>query len=153
MFMMSSSRKRLQNYPISQVGDVRQFWKRPLLLLLSPCWDARLLMIRSTVRNRRTLGRSFDLLQGSRCRQSDNSVYREALQRANRQVAQENLQRYREYLAAGEGVKAFARLQAVRQQDPDLAEAAEEEKLWSHVLLSGRVRFEFEQLQTNVEAR
>ncbi|MGA0403577.1 MAG: hypothetical protein ACO3O4_00310 [bacterium] len=101
---------------------MRRFWKRPLLLLLSlPL-----------------LGCSFAYDQGVRLEAEerweeasisyreavvanpDNSVYREALQRANRQVAQENLQRYREYLAAGEGVKAFARLQAVRQQDPDL---------------------------------
>ena len=152
MFMMSSSRKRLQIIQFLRWSDVRRFWKRPLLLLLSlPL-----------------LGCSFAYDQGVRLEAEerweeasisyreavvanpDNSVYREALQRANRQVAQENLQRYREYLAAGEGVKAFARLQAVRQQDPDLAEAAEEEKLWSHALLSGRVQFEFEQLQTNV---
>lgn len=80
----------------------------------------------------------------------DNSVYLESLSRANRQVARENLQRYRQYLAAGELTKAYARLQAVRQQDPQLQEAAAEAKLWSHVLLSGQVRFEFEQLQTNV---
>ena len=152
MFMMSSSRKRLQIIQFLRWSDVRQFWKYALLLLLSlPL-----------------LGCSFAYDQGVRLEAEErweeastsyreavianpgNSVYLGALLRVNRQVAKDNLQRYREYLAAGERVKAFARLQAVRQQDPNLAEAAEEEKLWSHILLSGRVRFEFEQLQTNV---
>ena len=152
MFMMSSSRKRLQIIQFLRWSDVRQFWKYALLLLLSlPL-----------------LGCSFAYDQGVRLEAEErweeastsyreavianpgNSVYLGALLRVNRHVAKDNLQRYREYLAAGERVKAFARLQAVRQQDPNLAEAAEEEKLWSHILLSGRVRFEFEQLQTNV---
>ena len=136
--MMSSSRKRLQTIQFLRWSDVRQFWKRPLLLLLSlPL-----------------LGCSFAYDQGVRLEAEerweeasisyreavvanpDNWVFHEALQRVNHRVAQENLQRYREYLAAGERVKAFARLQAVRQQDPNLAEATEEEKLWSHVSVS-----------------
>jgi hypothetical protein len=79
-----------------------------------------------------------------------NVEYREALQRVNQQVAQDNFQRYQRYLSDGEFRKAYARLQALRQQAPDWEEAATEELKWSRVLLSGQVRFEFEQLQSSI---
>lgn len=80
----------------------------------------------------------------------DDEDYQEALERTYVKVAEENMQRYRDYLEKREYRKAFSRLQEATVQDPDLRSAQEELKLWVKVLISGRMTFEFNRLQANV---
>lgn len=74
----------------------------------------------------------------------------EALERVNRKVAQENLQRYREFLKKKQYHKAFSRLQNSLRQDPEKKEAQEELKHWTRILLTGKVEFEFKSLGMNL---
>ena len=74
-----------------------------------------------------------------------------ALERANKQVAQDNMLRYREYLEQKQYKKAYRRLEAATLQDPSLQEAQKELKLWLKVLLAGKVEFEFDRLQSNIQ--
>ena len=50
----------------------------------------------------------------------------EAVERVNRKVAKENLQRYREFLKKKQFHKAFSRLQSCLRQDPEIKEAQDE---------------------------
>ncbi|MDH5752719.1 MAG: hypothetical protein OEZ59_09920 [Deltaproteobacteria bacterium] len=72
--------------------------------------------------------------------------YREALDRANKVVARENMERYRNYLALKEFRKAYHRLKDALRQDPSLQEAQKEMDKWLRVLVAGQVVFKFEDL-------
>ncbi|MBF0237987.1 MAG: hypothetical protein HQM12_09800 [SAR324 cluster bacterium] len=68
----------------------------------------------------------------------------EALDRVNPKVAEENMTRYREYLAKQQYHKAFRRLEAAAALAPKLQEAQDELKQWTRVLIAGKVLFTFE---------
>ncbi|MDH4246421.1 MAG: hypothetical protein OEW39_01230 [Deltaproteobacteria bacterium] len=78
------------------------------------------------------------------------SEYREALTRANKVVARDNMERYKTYLAAKEFRKAYARLSDASRQDPELASAQAERKKWLRVLVVGQVVFRFEEFHAGV---
>ena len=80
----------------------------------------------------------------------DDEEVIQALERTNKKVAQENLERYQDYLKQGQFRKAYSRLEAASVQDPSLASARSELKLWTKVLLAGKVDFEFDRLQANI---
>ncbi|MEE8397303.1 MAG: hypothetical protein V3S29_14695 [bacterium] len=79
-----------------------------------------------------------------------DNEYREALERANKVVARENLALYKEYLAKKQFRKAHRRLVDTLRQDPELAEAGREMAKWLRVLIAGQVRFEFDSLRANL---
>ena len=76
-----------------------------------------------------------------------NHEVQEALQRVNRKVARGNLVRYREYLDRREYRKAYARLENVLVQDPDLENAQSELEQWRSILLTGKVQMEFSRVR------
>ena len=69
--------------------------------------------------------------------------YKEAFLRASKQVARENMTRYRQYVANKEFAKAYPRLVDATRQDPDLADAKEESAKWMRVLIGGQVHLDF----------
>jgi len=73
-----------------------------------------------------------------------------ALKRVNLKVAQENMERYQDYLDNKEYRKAYRRLEAATLQDPNFKDAQEEMKLWDRVLIAGKVSFKFNRLQSNL---
>lgn len=77
--------------------------------------------------------------------------YREALERANAQVARDNYERYQDYLAEKAFRKAYDRLVAASRQDPSYEPVQEELRKWQRVLVSGQVRFDFEAVRANVQ--
>jgi hypothetical protein len=66
-----------------------------------------------------------------------------------RQVARENMARYKEYVANKEFAKAYNRLIDAARQDPTLEEAKTEQAKWLRVLVSGQVQLDFRSLQAN----
>ena len=80
----------------------------------------------------------------------DVEEIREALKRANRVVAKENVALYRKFLAQKQFRKAYARLLDASRQDPGLEAPRKELRKWARVLVAGRVKFDFEFLSTNV---
>ena len=75
--------------------------------------------------------------------------YAEAYARAIKQVARENLARYKEYVANKEFAKAYNRLVDASRQDPTLEELAAEQAKWLRVLVSGQVQLDFKSVQAN----
>ena len=80
----------------------------------------------------------------------DDPEYREALEQANKVVARENLERYREFLAKKSFRKAYDRLVDAARQDADYEPVQREMAKWERVLIGGQVHFEFEAYQTNL---
>ena len=78
------------------------------------------------------------------------SEYREALDRAQKVVARDNMERYKNYLAAKEFRKAYARLLDASRQDPALESAQVEREKWLRVLVTGQVVFRLEELQAGI---
>lgn len=76
--------------------------------------------------------------------------YQEAFQRAQKVVARENMERYRDYLANKAFHKAYDRLVDASRQDPTYAPVEEEMAKWTRVLVGGQVAFEFESLRANL---
>lgn len=79
----------------------------------------------------------------------DDSDYREAYARAIRQVARENLERYKDYLANKEFAKAYNRLVDAARQDPTLEQLAVEQPKWMRVLVAGQILLDFKSMQAN----
>ncbi|HUJ73648.1 MAG TPA: hypothetical protein VL359_02275, partial [bacterium] len=82
-------------------------------------------------------------------RDPSDPEYQEAYQRANRQVARENMEAYKRYLADKEFAKAYARLVDAATQDPTYPPVQQEQAKWMRVLVSGQVHFDFTSLQEN----
>jgi hypothetical protein len=82
-------------------------------------------------------------------RSPDDADYREAYGRAVRQVARENIDRYKEYLANKEFSKAYNRLVDASRQDPSLDPLGVEFPKWLRVLLAGQILLDFKSLQAN----
>lgn len=80
----------------------------------------------------------------------DVPEYTEALERAERVVARENMELYHEYLAQKQFRKSYNRLQDATRQDPELSEARTESAKWLRVLVAGQIEFEFESLKANL---
>lgn len=75
--------------------------------------------------------------------------FRAAYDRAIRQTARENMERYKEYLANKEFTKAYNRLVDAARQDPSLEAATAEQAKWLRVLVAGQINFDFKSLQAN----
>jgi hypothetical protein len=75
--------------------------------------------------------------------------YREAFLRASKQVARENMERYKDYLGNKEFGKAYQRLVDASRQDPDLEPAKRESARWMRVLVGGQIKLEFSDLQAD----
>jgi hypothetical protein len=73
----------------------------------------------------------------------DDPEYQAAYDRARRQVARDNLERYKRYLANKEFVKAYHRLLDASRQDPALQEVKTEFSKWTRVLIAGQVVLDF----------
>jgi len=73
----------------------------------------------------------------------DDAEYKAAYERARRQVALDNLDRYKRYLADKEFIKAYNRLVDASRQDPTLAEVNTELAKWTRVLIAGQVKLDF----------
>lgn len=84
-------------------------------------------------------------------RDPNDPDFKTAYERAIRQVARENMVRYREYLANKEFAKAYNRLVDAGRQDPAAEGLAEEQAKWLRVLLSGQVVLDFRSLQANTQ--
>lgn len=69
--------------------------------------------------------------------------YQAAYDRARRQVARDNLERYKRYLANKEFAKAYYRLLDASRQDPALQEVKAELSKWTRVLITGQVVLDF----------
>lgn len=69
--------------------------------------------------------------------------YQAAYLRARRQVARDNLERYKRYLADKEFTKAYLRLLDASRQDPGLQEVQAELGKWTRVLIAGQVALDF----------
>lgn len=69
--------------------------------------------------------------------------YQAAYVRARRQVARDNLDRYKKYLADKEFTKAYLRLVDASRQDPSLQEVQTELAKWTRVLIAGQVLLDF----------
>jgi len=82
-------------------------------------------------------------------RSPDDAEYREAYGRAIRQVARENLDRYKEYLANKEFTKAYNRLVDAARQDSSLPQLGVEQSKWLRVLVSGQILLDFKSMQAN----
>jgi hypothetical protein len=72
-----------------------------------------------------------------------DAEYREALERANKVVARENFELYRDFLAKKAFRKAYQRLSDAARQDPGYAPVQEEMAKWQRVLVGGQVHFDF----------
>ncbi|HEX7929229.1 MAG TPA: hypothetical protein VF678_16655, partial [bacterium] len=72
-----------------------------------------------------------------------DSEYKAAYDRARKQVARDNLERYKRYLADKDFAKAYHRLIDASRQDPDLAEMKPELAKWTRVLVTGQVKLDF----------
>lgn len=77
----------------------------------------------------------------------DDTEIREALQRANLKVAEDNFRRYQAYLKEKKYAKAYLRLEAGLSQNPEHAGLLAEVPHWRRVLIAGRVHFEFQRLR------
>lgn len=80
----------------------------------------------------------------------DEEEYREALARARKVVARENLERYREYLAQKAFRKAYQRLQDASRQDPGLQEVQDELRKWQRVLLAGQIELDIRAVRADI---
>ena len=80
----------------------------------------------------------------------DDAEYREALARARKVVARENMERYRAYLAQKAFRKAYLRLEDAARQDPTLPDAQEELKKWQRVLLAGQVELDIRAVRADI---
>ncbi|MBF0287966.1 MAG: hypothetical protein HQM14_09120, partial [SAR324 cluster bacterium] len=80
----------------------------------------------------------------------DKEEISEALQRVNEQVAEENFERYQEYLQKKEFKKAYRRLEAATIQHPNHKKLKSEQKHWIKILIAGKIQFLFDRLQTNI---
>lgn len=73
----------------------------------------------------------------------DDPDYQAAYTRARLQVARDNLDRYKKYLADKEFTKAYLRLVDASRQDPSLQEVKDEVAKWTRVLITGQVKLDF----------
>ncbi len=80
----------------------------------------------------------------------DDEKSRAALKRTNIQVSEKNFQRYLDYLSKKEFKKAYRRLEAAIIQNPSFAKAQAEQAHWLKVLISGKVKLQFDRLQANM---
>ena len=80
----------------------------------------------------------------------ENLKVQEALKRVNLKVANENIQTYKKYLKNNQYRKAYPRLKAALSQNPQLSEARKEMGKWWHLLITGKVEFEFNKLSSNL---
>lgn len=80
----------------------------------------------------------------------DEEEISQALQRVNEQVAEENFERYQEYLKKKEFRKAYRRLEAATVQHPGHEKLQSEQKHWLKILIAGKIEFLFDRLQTNI---
>lgn len=80
----------------------------------------------------------------------ENEEILAALQRTNTKVAEENFQRYQDYLKKKEFKKAFHRLEAAALQNPNLVKVKSEQAHWLKVLIAGKVSLQFDRLQANI---
>jgi|GEM_PF-102467 len=78
-----------------------------------------------------------------------DAEYREAYERAAHQVARENMESYKAYVANKEFAKAYNRLIDASRQDPTLADVKTEQAKWLRVLIAGQVQLDFRSLQAN----
>ncbi len=69
--------------------------------------------------------------------------YQAAYVRARKQVARDNLERYKKYLADKEFTRAYLRLVDASRQDPSLQEVDTELAKWTRVLICGQVMLDF----------
>ena len=76
--------------------------------------------------------------------------YREALKRAQKVVAKENIELYRRFLSKKQFRKAYQRLLDASRQDPGLEDAKTELAKWLRVLVAGRIKLDFRFLRSNV---
>ncbi|MBF0278538.1 MAG: hypothetical protein HQM13_12130 [SAR324 cluster bacterium] len=81
---------------------------------------------------------------------SDNKEAEAALKRTNILVSEQNLNRYTDYLNKKEFKKAYRRLETSIIQNPSFAKAQTEQAHWLKVLISGKVKLEFDRLQANI---
>jgi tetratricopeptide (TPR) repeat protein len=80
----------------------------------------------------------------------EDEEYREALARAQKVVARENMERYREYLAQKAFKKAYQRLEDAARQDPSLQEAKDELNKWQRVLLAGQIELDIRDVRADI---
>ncbi len=73
-----------------------------------------------------------------------------SLERVNKEVARENLDRYNAYLKEKEFRKAFRRLEAAALQDPSILSIPEEQNHWQKVLIAGKIDFQFDRISANI---
>ena len=81
---------------------------------------------------------------------SDDEATQAALKRTNTQVSEENFQRYLDYLSKKEFKKAYRRLESAALQNPSFAKTQSEQAHWLKVLVSGKVKLQFDRLQANI---
>ena len=79
-----------------------------------------------------------------------NEEILEALQRTNKKVAEENLQRYQAYLDKRQFQKAYRRLNAAAIQNPASTKVQSEQSHWHKILIAGKISFQFDRLQANI---
>jgi hypothetical protein len=79
----------------------------------------------------------------------NDAEFRASYERAVKQVARENMDRYKEYVANKEFAKAYNRLIDASRQDPTLESAKAEQAKWLRVLISGQIQLDFQSLQAN----
>ena len=80
----------------------------------------------------------------------ENQDILDSLNRVNESVALENFEVYKKYLKKREYKKAFKRLEATLNQNPEYKEAFLEKKKWKQLLITGKIEFEFNKLFSNL---
>ena len=80
----------------------------------------------------------------------ENQDIVDSLNRTYKRVSIENFEAYKKYLEKREFKKAYKRLDATLNQNPEFKEAILEKNKWKQLLISGKVEFEFNQLFSNL---
>ncbi len=80
----------------------------------------------------------------------DNEEILEALQRNNIKLAEENIQRYKNFLDQKQFQKAYRRLEAALIQNPASIEVKSEQSHWHKILIAGKIMFQFDRLRANI---
>ena len=81
----------------------------------------------------------------------DDEEIKTALARVRQKTSAENFQVYQDYLAEKKFRKAYRRLESALSQNPNLIEAQAELKHWRHLLITGKVEFEFDRFGSNIQ--
>src|SRR5579863_5378937 len=79
----------------------------------------------------------------------NDAEFRASYERAVKQVARENMDRYKEYVANKEFAKAYNRLIDASRQDPTLESGKAEQAKWLRVRIRGQIQLELQSLQAN----